>query len=293
MVRSIGRRLGRVWSLALAIPILGWWLLEIWLGDAADRPEVATVVAVIVVGAFATLAWWPFTGAMATLAGLAVLVAVDPTGLFDADATGVLILILACVLGSLCDTRERIVGLLAILFGTLALALRISDDALAAADVVNRPVWAIANMIAFTIAWGVAWMIAGRVRANRVLRAHAASSSGRAEERARAAVAEERAPDRPRAPRRGRPLRQRDGRFRPAACGGCSTPTSPREREALAHDRGDRPARRSPRCAGWSACCARATRARRSSRSRGSRSSTRWSPRSRDAGPPGRAVRRG
>lgn len=191
MARTLLQRLGRTWPIWLAALLCLWWLLEIWVGGAAGR-WTATSAALIATVALALVLRFPFGACMAVLAVMGALAAIDPTALFDSDASGVYIVVVAGVLGSLCTSRERIVGIVVLVLGTLVVTLRIPADLLAEDDI-GRLAWLIANVIVFVVVWAVAWTIASRVRANRDLRARALLLEREADERAQRAVADERA----------------------------------------------------------------------------------------------------
>ena len=191
MKQTASRLITRWWSVVLALAIGGLWQGEVWLTSPVQNRAMFSALGLVCV-VFAFAAWQPFLASMLAFAPLIVAIAVAPNDIFRVDAIGLFIFAVVCVTGAQASRRERLVGLGAVVAGTLALGIRVSDGALVRAGNGSRTGWTIGNIIGFTIIWALAWLISSRVCEGRALRAHAAEVEAASGERARAAVADER-----------------------------------------------------------------------------------------------------
>ncbi len=176
----------------MTIAVLGGagWLLEIVLGDIGGNRAIGIVFAVAVSMVFATAAWAPTTATFVVLGGLLVHGLVDSEGLYRSDAFGIIAIASVAVAGALPGMRERIVGLAGYLAGVVVLVLNVPVREL---DNIPRSGVMTANLITVAVVWGIAWIIAERVRATRALRARAARLEAERDAIAAESIADERA----------------------------------------------------------------------------------------------------
>lgn len=186
----VERFFSRWWSVAIAVVLGGFWLVEAIPGSLDGDRATAIAFAVLVALAFGFTRWFGFAAALVLVALLGVQIAVAPETLYSGAAAGLLVAATACFFGTLARAHERIVGLALLLAGTVVLLLRVPESTLG--EGAGRAAQLVSNLILFTVAWAVAWVIASRVRSTRELRDRAATLEAERDLLAREAVAEER-----------------------------------------------------------------------------------------------------
>ena len=191
MRSHVERFLSRWWSVAVAVGVGGFWLAEAITGNVRGSRGVAITFAILVPLAFAFARRYPLAAPFTVVALFAAQIAIDPATLYAGSASGLLAAATAAAFGTLPRIQERIIGLAALLAGTVVLLLRVPAIEVAGAG--GRAGNIASNVIFFTIAWSVAWIIAGRVRSTRQLRRRATELEAERDSLAREAVTEERA----------------------------------------------------------------------------------------------------
>lgn len=189
MPAALSRFVVRWWSVSLAVVIaLGALSEVIW----ADRGGVGAAVILAGCVAVGCSRWFPYA-VFAAIAVLALGVVIAPESVYVGDSGGLLLVVMAAVLGSLCDRRDRVIGLFAFLAALTVLILRVPEEVIKRDGGVSTTQQLVSNLILTTLVWLASWLIAARVRATRELRARAARLEAERDALAREAVAEERA----------------------------------------------------------------------------------------------------
>jgi signal transduction histidine kinase len=152
---------------------------------------VAVAFAALIPLAFAFTGRYRLPALLTIVVLLYLQIAIDPETLYTGEASGLVVALTAAMFGSLPRLQERLLGLFAILGGTVVLLLRVEESAIAGGDE-RRVGQLISNLVFFTIAWAIGWIIASRVRSTRNLRDRAAKLEAERDALAKEAVAEER-----------------------------------------------------------------------------------------------------
>jgi signal transduction histidine kinase len=185
------RFLPRWWPAVVAAVVGGVWFVEAVTGHVQGNRAVAIVFAVLIPLAFAFTGKYRMPALLSIVVLLFVQIALDPETLYTGEASGLVVALTAAVFGGLPRLQERLIGLFAILGGTVVLLLRVPESAIAGGDD-RRVGQLISNLVFFTIAWAIGWIIASRVRSARSLRDRAARLEAERDALAKEAVAEER-----------------------------------------------------------------------------------------------------
>ncbi len=185
------RFLARWWSVVVAVVVGGIWFVEAVIGHIDGNQAIAIVFAVLVPLAFAFTSRYPMGAPLTVVGLLAVQIAVDPATLYTGEASGLLVAATAAAFGTLPRLQERLIGLVALLGGAAVLLIRVPDSAIAGGGD-QRGTQLFSNLVFFTIAWAIGWVLASRTRSTRRLREQAAQLEAERDALAREAVAEER-----------------------------------------------------------------------------------------------------
>ena len=188
-MHAVARFIGRWWSVLLAGAIGVILVLEIAFDDRRGL-GIACIAACAVALGFCR---WQPVAAFGGLAALAVGIVIAPDSTFEGFAGGVAAFAIAAIVGSLRPPRERFGGLVLVLGAVAALVLRLSDATIRIeSGAGSRTEALVGNLTTVLIFWGVAWLVASRVRVTRSAREQVARLEAERDLAAREAVAAER-----------------------------------------------------------------------------------------------------
>jgi signal transduction histidine kinase len=179
------------WPAIVAVVVGGIWFVESLSGHVQGNRVVAVAFSALIPLGCAFTGRYRLPALLTIVVLLYLQIAIDPETLYTGEASGLVVALTAAMFGSLPRLQERLLGLFAILGGTVVLLLRVEESAIAGGDE-RRVGQLISNLVFFTIAWAIGWIIASRVRSTRNLRDRAAKLEAERDALAKEAVAEER-----------------------------------------------------------------------------------------------------
>lgn len=189
MAATISRLVARWWSVALACVLAVLVVIEL---SVADRPAFGIVIVLVAIAVLGAARWHPVAAAYAALAVFLVASLANANDLWVMTTAGFVAVATCSLFGSLCDLRDRLVGLASAL-GVLTVVVARAPAATLEAEGASRAGALISNVILFTVGWAVTWAVTSRVRLTRQLRARAARLQEERDQAAAEAVSEERA----------------------------------------------------------------------------------------------------